>query len=315
MLKESIELHRLGRLDEAEHGYREHLEGEPNDAEALHLLGLLRHQRGAKRRSRGPLDARARAGAGESRTSSSRSARCDSRTAISTARARTTRKRSRSIRTSAPRTQGSGRSHCCAASARTAERHFRIALRAGEDAQSLAGLGSLLLERERSRRGAAPSRSRGGSRAERSEYPVGARPRVHKARHRKLSPRRHSRMRCKVKPDLQPARQALGALTLKAKRPREAETHFRALLAIPGAESAGHVGLGDVARAEERHADAVAAYRAALAIDPAQSAPARALAWSLMRHGPQRRSDRGLRRLSRARARTITMCAPRARIS
>ncbi|HEV7490094.1 MAG TPA: tetratricopeptide repeat protein [Rhodanobacteraceae bacterium] len=54
---------------------------------------------------------------------------------------------------------------------------------------------------------------------------------------------------------------------------------------MPGAESAGHVGLGDVARAEDRHADAVADYRAALAIDPAQSAPARALAWSLMRLG------------------------------
>ena len=47
MLKDSIEHHRLGRLDEAEEGYRAHLAGQPDDAEALHLLGLLRHQRGA----------------------------------------------------------------------------------------------------------------------------------------------------------------------------------------------------------------------------------------------------------------------------
>ena len=66
---------------------------------------------------------------------------------------------------------------------------------------------------------------------------------------------------------------------------REAEAHYRQLLGIPGAEASGHVGLGDVARAEDRHEDAIAEYRAALAIDPNQSTPTRALAWSLMRAG------------------------------
>lgn len=38
--------HRDGRLDEAEHGYRETLAVHPDHADALHLLGVLHHQRG-----------------------------------------------------------------------------------------------------------------------------------------------------------------------------------------------------------------------------------------------------------------------------
>src|SRR5450759_5165109 len=46
MLKESIDLHRQGRFDEAEQGYRRQLAENPDDVDALHLLGMLRHQRG-----------------------------------------------------------------------------------------------------------------------------------------------------------------------------------------------------------------------------------------------------------------------------
>ena len=45
MLKDSIELHRQGRIDEAEAGYRAELAERPDDADALHLLGMLRCQR------------------------------------------------------------------------------------------------------------------------------------------------------------------------------------------------------------------------------------------------------------------------------
>ena len=102
-------------------------------------------------------------------------------------------------------------------------------------------------------------------------------------------------------------------MTLKAKRPREAEAHYRALLSIPGVESAGHVGLGDVARAEERYADAVVAYRAALAIDPMQSAPARALAWSLMRAAATTRRSRRTTTILRS-CPAIAKCSRRAPI-
>ena len=46
MLEDLIQLHQAGRLGEAEKGYRQWLAENPEDAEALHLLGILRAQRG-----------------------------------------------------------------------------------------------------------------------------------------------------------------------------------------------------------------------------------------------------------------------------
>jgi tetratricopeptide (TPR) repeat protein len=46
MLEDLVQLHRAGRLDEAENGYRQLLAGQPDSAEVLHLLGILRGQRG-----------------------------------------------------------------------------------------------------------------------------------------------------------------------------------------------------------------------------------------------------------------------------
>jgi tetratricopeptide (TPR) repeat protein len=283
MLKESIELHRLGRLEEAEQGYREHLEGEPNDAEGLHLLGLLRHQRGARAEAEDLL-ARAHALAPENAaieltlgTLSFQNGDFDDARAhyekalvldpnVATAHA------------------GLGQIALMRGEREDAERYFRVALRVGEDAQALAGLGALLLERDDLD---AALRHLG-----RAADLVPNDPMIQLTLGRAFAKRgtdtfaeKAFENALRVKPDLYPARQALASLTLKAKRPREAEAHYRVLLAIAGVESSGHVGLGDVARAEDRHEDAVASYRAALAIDPMQSAPSRALAWSLSRLG------------------------------
>lgn len=46
MLEDTIQLHRAGRLDEAEQGYRDLLAGDPDNPEILHLLGIVRGQRG-----------------------------------------------------------------------------------------------------------------------------------------------------------------------------------------------------------------------------------------------------------------------------
>ena len=46
MLREAIELHRQGRLEEAETAYRAALQGNPNDGEALRGLGAVRRMRG-----------------------------------------------------------------------------------------------------------------------------------------------------------------------------------------------------------------------------------------------------------------------------
>lgn len=43
-LQQALAHHQAGRLEQAELGYAAHLAGQPQDCEALHLLGVLRHQ-------------------------------------------------------------------------------------------------------------------------------------------------------------------------------------------------------------------------------------------------------------------------------
>ncbi len=283
MLKDSIELHRLGRLDEAEQGYREHLEAAPNDVDALHLLGLLRHQRGATDEAEALL-ARAHALAPE---------KAGIELALGTVRfqsgdldaARTHYEKALTLDPNVGIAHsGLGQIALLAGEREKAEQHFRIALRAGEDAQALSGLGSLLLERD-DLEAALRHLGRAADLAPNDPTIQLALGRAFARRGTETFAEKAFENALRVKPDLVPARQGLASLTLKAKRFREAESHYRALLAAPGFEAAGHVGLGDVARAEERFDEAVAEYNAALAIDPLQSAPARALAWSLSRLG------------------------------
>jgi tetratricopeptide (TPR) repeat protein len=49
MLEEIVELHKQGKLEEAEQRYRELLTFNPDDPETLHLLGMVRRQRGDPR--------------------------------------------------------------------------------------------------------------------------------------------------------------------------------------------------------------------------------------------------------------------------
>lgn len=283
MLKDTIELHRLGRLDEAEQGYREHLKAEPNDADALHLLGLLRHQRGATAEAEDLLT-RAHALAPE---------KAGIELTLGTVRfqdgdfdgAHTHYEKALALDPNIGAAHsGLGQVAMMRGDRERAEQHFRIALRAGEDAQALGGLGSLLLERD-DLEAALRHLGRAADLAPNDPAIQFALGRAFARRGTESFAEKAFENALRVKPDLHAARQALASIVLKAKRPREAETHYRMLLSNPATESAGHVGLGDVARAEERHADAVAAYRSALALDPDQSAPARALAWSLMRLG------------------------------
>jgi tetratricopeptide (TPR) repeat protein len=283
MLKDSIELHRLGRLEEAEQGYREHLETEPNDVDALHLLGLLRQQRGASDEAEALL-VRAHALAPE---------KAGIELALGTVRFQAgdldaSRAHYEKALVLDPNIgtahSGLGQIALIEGDRATAEQHFRTALRAGEDAQALTGLGSLLLERD-DLEAALRHLGRAADLAPNDPMIQLALGRAFARRGTETFAEKAFENALRVKPDLTAARQGLASLTLKAKRFREAESHYRALLAVPELEAAGHVGLGDVARAEERFDDAVAEYNAALAIDPRQSAPARALAWSLSRRG------------------------------
>ena len=46
LLREGIEHHKQGMLDQAARLYEQALEVEPSEADALHLLGVIAHQRG-----------------------------------------------------------------------------------------------------------------------------------------------------------------------------------------------------------------------------------------------------------------------------
>ncbi|HWG04837.1 MAG TPA: tetratricopeptide repeat protein, partial [Beijerinckiaceae bacterium] len=55
-LRDALELHRNGRLDEADYACRELLEQNPCDAQAHHLLGVLLHQQGRQVAARQHLE-------------------------------------------------------------------------------------------------------------------------------------------------------------------------------------------------------------------------------------------------------------------
>ena len=256
MLKDSIELHRLGRLEEAEQGYREHLQAEPNDVDALHLLGLLRHQRGASEEAE-TLLARAHALAPE---------KAGIELALGTVRfqsgdldaARAHYEKALALDPNVGTAHaGLGQIALIGGDRAAAEQHFRVALRAGEDAQALSGLGSLLLERE-DLEGALRHLGRAADLAPNDPMIQLALGRAFARRGTETFAEKAFENALRVKPDLTAARQGLASLTLKAKRFREAESHYRTLLSVPELEAAAHVGLGDVARAEERFDDAVA---------------------------------------------------------
>jgi len=283
MLKESIDLHRQGRLDEAERSYRQHLAEQPDDADALHLLGLLRHQRGDPAEAENLLSRAHALAPDQAGIELSLGTLCFRAGEFDAAR-RHYEKTLAMDPNVAPAHSGLGQLAVLRGERDVAERHFRTALRAGEDVQALGGLGGILLERG-DMDAALRHLGRAADLAPNDPMIQLSLGRAFAKRGTTSFAERAFENALRFQPNLHVARQLLGGLTLKDKRPREAEVHFSALLGIPEFAASGYVGLGDVARAEERDEEAVANYRSALAIDPVQSMPARALAWSLMRVG------------------------------
>jgi len=283
MLKESIDLHRQGRLNEAEQSYRRHLAEQPDDPDALHLLGLLRHQRGDASEAETLLSRAHALAPDQAGIELSLGTLCFQAGEFEAARGHYERALSMDPNVGAAHS-GLGHLAVLRGERDVAERHFRTALRAGEEAQALGGLGGILLERD-DMDAALRHLGRAADLAPDDPMIQLSLGRAFAKRGTTSFAEQAFENALRLQPNLHLARQMLGGMTLKAKRPREAEAHYRALLDVPEFTAAGYVGLGDVARAEDRYEDAVAEYRSALAIDPVQSMPARALAWSLMRLG------------------------------
>jgi tetratricopeptide (TPR) repeat protein len=283
MLKESIDLHRQGRFDEAEQSYRARLAEHPDDADALHLLGMLRYQRGdaiegarllARAHELAPDDANI-----ELSLASLAFRESDHEAAVlGFARALSLDPNLAGAHA------GAGQIALLRGDHARAEEHFRIALRAAEEPHALAGLGALLLER-----GDHDAALRHiGRAADLAPNDAMIQMMLGQAFAKRDTPafaEQAFRNALRLRPDLHQVRHWLGSLLIKARRIAEAEAQYRELLGVPEFAATAQIGLGDAARADNRFDDAVGSYRAALAIDPAQTVAVRAQAWALAQLG------------------------------
>jgi tetratricopeptide (TPR) repeat protein len=146
MLKETIDLHRQGLFDEAEQGYRAQLAAHPDDVDAMHLLGMLRHQRGDEAEG-SRLLARALELAPDDANLALSLASLAFRDGDPEAAASGFARALQLDPNLAGAHAGAGQIALLRGEHALAEEHFRIALRANEEPHALAGLGALLLER------------------------------------------------------------------------------------------------------------------------------------------------------------------------
>jgi tetratricopeptide (TPR) repeat protein len=283
MLREAIEHHRQGRLEEAEKGYREELASHPDSSEALRGLGAVRRLRGDLAES-ASLFARAHELAPEqpkllvmlgaihlesgdidaSRDAYERALVLD------------------------PNLAGAhtalGHIAMMKGDGKLAEQYFRTALRVTEDPQALSGLGTLALDRGETE-DALKYLTRAADLAPKDATIAYALGRGFSRRGMTAFAEQAFRNALRLRPGLPHANQALGQLLILEKRAAEAEPYFRELAGARGFELLAELGMGDAARMQEKHEQAVSAYQRALAINPAHEAGFEALIWSLGRLG------------------------------
>lgn len=287
MLNDSIELHRQGRLGEAEDGYRAHLADHPDDAVALHLLGVLCAERGHLDEAQ-ELAQRAHDQAPE---------RADIVLTLATLRFRAgepdaARKLYEQALALDPNLSKAhtalGHFAAQAGDRERAELHFRTALRAEEDPQALAGLGALALANRD------PDTALGHLSRAAELSPDNAPIQVMLARvflQRGTSAFAEQALNnaLRLDPADHHARGMLADLLMDEGRAAEAEPHFAALMGTENTAAIGELGLADAARAQGRIDEAMQRYDAALERNPLQPRVVEALARCLLQQ--QRSND------------------------
>lgn len=259
MLEDLIQLHQAGRLGEAEKGYREWLAENPEDAEALHLLGILRAQRGdlpeayelVQRASElAPDNAACQHTLGEMYLSEGRLD--EAQQAYDQARQLNPNLASAHA--------GLGQVAMLRGDVDAAESHFRVTLRADEnDVQALTGLGNVAIARGDSARAVqlltqaaalAPGDALVQTSYARAMLDEGMLDFAARALDNALT----------AKPDY-PLAQALRAdMHVRKEDFAAAQPIFESLLARGEQVAAARTGLGDIARAQGRHDEAIAHY-------------------------------------------------------
>lgn len=267
MFEDLVRLHRAGRLDEAEAGYRQLLVENPDNTEALHLLGILRGQRGDLHEAlrlvqrAGELDpgnAACQHTLGEMHLSEGN--------LDAAARAYD---HARQLNPNlAAAYAGLGQVALLRGEIDTAEGHFKVALRADEnDVQSLTGLGNVAQARGDSQRALqlltqaaelAPDDPVIQTGYAQAMFDQGMLDFAARAVDNALT----------VKPDY-PLAQALRAeLHVRKGELPQALAIYESLLTRDEQAGAARTGLGDIARTQGRPDDAIAQYDEALRIRP-----------------------------------------------
>ncbi|HEX7369574.1 MAG TPA: tetratricopeptide repeat protein, partial [Rhodanobacteraceae bacterium] len=267
MLEDLIQLHRAGRLDEAENGYRQLLAEHPDDAEVTHLLGILRAQRGdlpdafklvARAAELAPDNAACQHTLGEMYVSDGK---------LDEAEQAYDRARQLNPNLAAAH-DGLGQVAMLKGDVDAAESHFKVALRADEnDVQAITGLGNV-------------AKSRGDSARALQLFTQAAElapedPMIQTSYAQAMLDQEMLDFAAqavdnalRAKPDY-PLAQALRAeIHVRKGEFSSALPIFESLLARGEQVATVRTGLGDVARAEGRFDDAVAQYDAALVAHP-----------------------------------------------
>ena len=267
MLEDLIQLHQAGRLDEAESGYRALLAGNPESAEVLQLLGILRAQRGdlpeayelVRRASElAPDNAACRHTLGEMYLSEGR-----------LDEAQQAYDQARQLNPNLASAQaGLGQIAMLRGDVDAAESHFRVTLRADEnDVQALTGLGNVAMARGDSARAVqlltqaaalAPGDALIQASYARAMLDEGMLDFAARALDNALA----------AKPDYALAHVLRADVHVRKGAFTEARPIFESLLARGEQVAAAHTGLGDIARAQGQQDEAVAHYDAALREQP-----------------------------------------------
>ena len=267
MLEDLIQLHQAGRFAEAEDGYRQLLAGDPDNAEALHLLGILRAQRGDLREAYelvqraselAPENAASQHTLGEMYLSEGK-----------LDEARQAYDRARQLNPNlASAHAGLGQVAFLRGDIDGAEAHFRVALRADEnDVQALTGLGNVAQWRGDSARALqlltqaaalAPGDALIQASYARAMLDEGMLDFAGRALDNALA----------AKPDYAPAQALRADLHVRKGDFAAARPMFESLLARGEQIAAAHTGQGDIARAKGLHDEAIAHYDQALRAQP-----------------------------------------------
>lgn len=284
MLDDFIELHRAGRLPEAEVGYRDLLAVDPDNAEVLHLLGILRGQCGDDVEALS-LVQRAIEHDGERAVFQHTLGEMKLQVGeLDAAEAAYLRAKELNPNLTSAHT-GLGQIAFLRGQLEEAEAHFRIALRADEnDAQSLAGLGNIAFARGDNEK-ASRHLTEAAKLAPHDALIQGSLASVMLALDTPDFALQAANNALALKPHYASARQALGHALLAKGDAAGAREAFEALIAQGEQLAMAHLGMGDIARAQERHDEAIAHYEQALQHEPRLHPAANRRADSLARSG------------------------------